>query len=157
MKRISTVMLLVLCLGDQSGVQGGVVATQLWNKLAVSTTLSYLHVTTPKPKYFPDIYPWNAFNYTASAGYLLLPRSYTNYRQINLNLYVELLGQQTLDKKLHYLDLAPAIQLIFNSNAKLNLGYRFQLNSDMHRMSKESVLVSFEYVFLNALKRTRKS
>ena len=29
--------------GDQSGVQGGVILTQLWNKLAISSTVSYLH------------------------------------------------------------------------------------------------------------------
>lgn len=141
--------------GDQSGVQGGLVITQLWDKLAVSSTLSYLQVLSEKPKIAggADPYPYQAFNYTLSAGYLLLPRSYTDYWQTNLNIYAELLGQQTLDKKRYYVDFAPALQLIFNSNAKLNLGYRFQLNSDMHRMAEKSWLVSFEYVFLNALKK----
>lgn len=141
--------------GDQSGVRGGVVLTQLWQKLAVSGSASYTQVTTKKPKYISDIYPWQALNYTLSAGYLLLPREYTGYGQTNLNLYLELLGQRTLDRKQHYLDLAPAVQLIFNSTAKLNLGYRFQLNSDMHRMAEKSWLVSFEYLFLNALKKKR--
>lgn len=138
--------------GDQSGVLGGLVATQLINKLAVSATVSYLHVTTERPVYFPEVYPYDAFNYTASAGFLLLPFNYTGYNQLNVNLYTELLGQQLLDKKMYYVDLAPAIQFIFNSNAKLNLGYRFQLNSDMHRMSTKQWLVGFEYVFLNALR-----
>ncbi len=140
--------------GDQSGVQGGVVITQLWDKLAVSSTLSYLQVLSEKPTIIgggEDPYPYRSFNYSLSAGYLLLPRSYTSYKQTNLNIYTELLGQQTLDKRHFYVDLAPAVQLIFNSNAKLNLGYRFQLNSDMHRMAERSWLVSFEYVFLNAL------
>jgi hypothetical protein len=138
--------------GDQSGVMGGIVATQLINKLAVSATASYLHVTTERPKYFPEVYPYDAFNYTASAGYLLLPFEYTGYNQLNVNLYTELLGQQILDKKLFYVDLAPAIQFIFSSNAKLNAGYRFQLNSNMHRMAEKQWLVSFEYVFLNVLR-----
>ncbi|WP_315822204.1 hypothetical protein [Paraflavitalea speifideaquila] len=127
--------------------------TQLWQKLALSSSVSYAQVTTKKPKYIQDAYPWKALNYTLSAGYLVLPREYTSYRQTNLNVYVELLGQQTLDRKQYYLDLAPAIQLIFNSNAKLNLGHRFQLNSDMHRMAEKSWQLSFEYVFLNALKK----
>jgi len=139
--------------GDQSGVMGGIIITQLWKKLAVSGTGSFAQVTSKKPKYIEEAYPWQALNYSLSAGYLVLPFEYTSYKQTNLNLYVELLGQQTLDRKQHYLDLAPAVQLIFNSNAKLNVGHRFQLNSDMHRMAKKSWLVSFEYVFLNALRK----
>jgi hypothetical protein len=141
--------------GDQSGVLGGIIATQLINKLAVSATASYLHVTTERPKYFPEIYAYDAFTYTASAGYLLLPFQYTGYNQLNVNLYTELLGQQLLDKKMYYVDLAPAVQFIFNSNAKLNMGYRWQLNSNMHRMAKKQWLVSFEYVFLNALRKKK--
>lgn len=143
-----------LCLdGDQSGVQGGVVATQLLNKLALSTTISYLYVTSQRPKFNADAYPYQAFNYTASAGYLLFPVSYTDFKQVNLNLYTELLGQETLDNRHYFVDLAPAIQLIFNSNAKFDIGYRFQLNGDMDRMAKSKWLASFEYVFLNALKK----
>jgi hypothetical protein len=134
---------------------GGLIATQLVNKLAISGTVSYLHVLTEKPKYFPEVYPYDAFNYSASAGFLLLPFEYTSYDQLNVNLYTELLGQQILDKKLFYVDLAPAVQFIFNSNAKLNAGYRFQLNSNMHRMAKKQWLVSFEYVFLNALRKKK--
>lgn len=142
--------------GDQSGVQGGFIFTQLVQKLAVSTTVSYLQVTTPKAKPFPEAYPYQAFNYTASAGYLILPVNYTDYKQTNLNVYAELIGQQTLDKKRYFVDLAPAIQLIFNSNTKLNLGYRFQLNSNMHRMSTRTWLISFERTFLNALSSKKK-
>lgn len=139
--------------GDQSGVQGGLVATQLVNKLAVSASTGYLYVTSKRPSYFPEIYPYHAFNYTASAGYLVLPFQYTSYNQLNVNLYTELLGQQSLDKKLFYVDLAPAVQFIFQSNAKLNVGHRWQLNSNMHRMAKKQWLVSFEYVWLGAIKR----
>lgn len=137
--------------GDQSGVQGGLIFTQLLQKLAVSATASFLQVTTPKAKPFAEAYPYQAFNYTASAGYLILPVNYTDYKQTNLNVYAELIGQQTLDRKRYFIDLAPALQLIFNSNTKLNIGYRFQLNSNMHRMAERSWLVSFERTFLNAL------
>jgi hypothetical protein len=139
--------------GDQSGVQAGVVATQLLNKLALSSTVSYLYVTSQRPKYNVDAYPYQAFNYTASAGYLLFPFSYTNYNQVNMNLYTELLGQETLDNRHYFVDLAPALQFIFNSNAKFDIGYRFELNGDMDRMAKNRLVTSFEYVFLNALKK----
>jgi hypothetical protein len=48
---------------------------------------------------------------------------------------------------LYYVDLAPAIQLIFASKTKLNLGYRFQLDSDMKRMMQRSWLFSIEASF----------
>jgi len=141
--------------GDQSGLLAGIVATQLWQKLAVSSSVSFTQVTTEKPKFIPEAYPWQALNYSLSAGYLVLPRTYTSFRQTNLNVYVELLGQQTTDRKQYYVDLAPALQLIFNSNAKVNMGYRFQLNSDMHRMAEKSWQLGFEYVFLNALQKKK--
>lgn len=139
--------------GDQSGVMGGVIFTQLWQKLALSSTVSYAKVTTEKPAFTPDVYPRQALNYSLSAGYLVLPQTYTSYKQTNWNIYTELLGQQTLDRKQYYIDLAPALQLIFNSNAKLNLGYRFQLSGDLRRMAERSWQASFEYVFLNALSK----
>ncbi len=139
--------------GDQGGIQAGVIATQLWNKLAVSGTGSVLQVLADRPKVFPDNHTYSSFNYSLSAGYLVLPFEYTSYRQTNLNVYAELLGQRSLDKKLYFIDFAPALQLIFNSIYKLNLGYRFQLGGNMNRMSNNSFHISFESIFLNALKR----
>jgi len=144
--------------GDKSGVAVGLIATQLINKLAVSATISHTQVLdgsrNDKVLYTPER-NYQSVNYTFSAGYLLFPRNYTDYRQINMNLYVELLGQQTLDRSTHYWDLAPAVQFIFNSTSKINLGYRFQLNGTMERISKESWLLSYEWAFLNALKQRK--
>lgn len=141
--------------GDQSGIQYGIIATQLVNKLAVSATVSNVQILQSSrwPKQSPPSYPYQAIDYTVSAGYLLFPRAYTDYRQTNLNLYLELLGQKTYDLDRYYVDLAPAVQFIFNSNAKLNIGYRFELRGDMHRMADRSWMISFERTFLNALKR----
>ena len=143
-------------MGDKSGVQAGIILTQLWNKLAVSGTVSHTQVLDKSRNnnviYIPPR-NYQSVDYSLSAGYLLFPRNYTNYNQTNLNLYLELLGQQILDRKLNYLDLAPALQLIFNSNFKLNLGYRFQLNSNMQRMGTNGWLISVERIFLNALRK----
>ena len=146
----------ITLMGDKSGVQIGLIATQLWNKLAVSGTVTHTQILdksrNDKVIYVPGrIY--QGMNYSLSAGYLLFPKEYTNYKQTNLNLYTELLAQQTLDQKKHYVDIAPALQFIFNSNAKLNLGYRFQVAGNMSRMSTNSWQVSFERTFLNALKK----
>ncbi|MGZ8551739.1 MAG: hypothetical protein ACXWV2_13795, partial [Chitinophagaceae bacterium] len=145
--------------GDKSGVQLGLIATQLWNKLAVSGTVSHTQVLHKSRDSKTDIYIpsriYQVMNYSLSAGYLVLPFQYTDYKQTNLNIYTEVLAQQSLDRKAYFVDLAPAVQLIFNSNAKLNLGYRFQLNGDMLRMSENSWLISFERTFLNALRKKK--
>ena len=145
----------ITLMGDKSGVEAGIIATQLWNKFALSGTVSHTQVLdksrNDKVIYVPSrIY--QAMNYSLSGGLLLFPKEYTDYKQTNVNLYAELLAEQTLDIKKHCVDLAPAIQFIFNSNAKLNIGYRFQVSSNMQRMAMNSWLVSFERTFLNALK-----
>lgn len=140
--------------GDQSGVRSGIIMTQLLHKLALSTTLSLSEVLQEERwDEGPDPYSYQSFNYTLSGGYLVLPRKYKSFRQTNFNVYVEFLGSSNLGRNLHYLDMAPAIQFIFNSNAKLNLGYRFQLYGNMHRMGTEQLDVSFEWTMLNALKK----
>ena len=147
--------------GDQSGVQAGLIATQLWNKLAVSGTVSLIEVFDEKrgDKSLPQQYAFEALNYSVSAGYLVLPVNYQSYKQTNLNLYAELLGGYNLDFEYekYYIDLAPAIQFIFNSTSKLNFGYRFQLNSDIYRLMKSSFMISYDHIFLNALNKKRKS
>ena len=143
--------------GDKSGIQFGLIATQLWHKLAVSGAVSHTQVLDKSRKSKNTVYIpsriYQAMNYSLSAGYLLLPKEYNNYKQTNLNLYAEVLAQQSLDRKAYYIDLGPALQLIFNSNTKLNFGYRFQVDGNMQRMAKTSWLISLERTFLNALKK----
>ena len=138
--------------GDKSGVQAGLIATHLHNKLAISAIISHTQVLD-KSRYDKVIYApsriYQSLNYSLSAGYLLIPREYTDYKQLNINFYTELLGQQTLDRKTYFVDLAPAFQFIFNSNFKVNIGYRFQLAGTSERMSDNSWLISLERTFLN--------
>jgi len=140
--------------GDQPGIQAGIIATQLLHKLAISSTISWTENMQGIrwEKSFPQIVPYEAVNYSLSAGYLLFPKTYRDYNQPNLNVYVELLGQRTTGLNKYFIDIAPAVQLILNSTAKINLGYRYQLSSNMNRMSDKSWLISFEWLFLNALK-----
>lgn len=141
--------------GDQSGVQTGLVMTQLLHKLAISSTIGITELLHWRrwDKTHTGMHPYQAFNYSFSAGYLLFPRRYTSYKQTNLNLYLEFLGSRNLDRPGHYVDLAPAVQLILNSNTKVNAGYRFQLSGNMFRMAQNSLLISVETTFLNVLKR----
>lgn len=146
----------ITLMGDKSGIGFGLIATQLWHKLAVSATVSHTQVLDPSRDnaviYVPER-AYESMNYDLSAGLLLFPREYTNYKQLNINLYTELLAEQAIDIGKHCVDLAPAVQFIFNSNTKLNIGYRFQLSGTMRRMSNESWQISLERTFLNALKK----
>ncbi|HUC81097.1 MAG TPA: hypothetical protein VMR70_09285 [Flavisolibacter sp.] len=149
-----------LQMGEQSGVMAGLIATQLWNKFAISATGSWNEVLDAErwDKVHTGVHAVQSFNYSLSAGYLLLPFEYKDYDQTNINLYAELLGSRNInfDREKYYVDLAPSVQAIFNSAAKLNVGYRFQLSSDIYRLTKNSWMVSFEYLFLNALKKKAK-
>ncbi|MES1223197.1 MAG: hypothetical protein ABUT20_47325, partial [Bacteroidota bacterium] len=143
--------------GENSGIQAGIIATQLINKLAVSGTSSVIKVFASAVEHAS--YPDNsstAFYYSLSAGYLLLPFNYSDYKQTNLNLYFETIGMKGLDKGGYMLDLAPALQLIFNSNFKVNLGARFQVTGDMVRVGEKNYFISLERTFLGALHHKKK-
>lgn len=135
----------VSLMGDKTGVEAGLIATQLWHKLAVSGTISRTEVMDGS-RYDRSL------NYSISAGYLLLPRSYRDYNRTNLNLYVELLGQRLIGENLFFVDIAPALQVILGSRTKINLGQRFQLDGNMGRMARRSWLISVETSFLQVWK-----
>lgn len=133
--------------GDNSGVQGGLVATQLLHKLALSGSASYLRAFENRGGY--EAVTRNSVGYTLSAGYLLFPKQYTNYEQTNVNLYVELLGKTNPGQGQSYLDIAPAVQFIFNSVLRLDLSYRTPLANRMVRNTQNMYLVRVEYNLFN--------
>jgi hypothetical protein len=133
--------------GDNTGLQGGLVATQLLHKLALSGSLSYLRAFENRGGYQPVTR--NSIGYTLSAGYLLFPKQYTNYEQVNVNLYAELLGKANPGKGQHYLDIAPAVQFIFNSTLRVDLSYRTPLTNRMVRNTQNMYLVRLEYNLFN--------
>ena len=141
--------------GSSTGIGGGVIATQLLHKLAVSATLGYDRYFRNVKDEMPLFFSKNALNYSLSAGYLLLPRTYKSYKQTNLNLYVELLGKSNLDqyRRKHFVDVAPAIQFIFNSTTRVDLSYRTQLFGDMERNMTTTYLVRLEHNIFNIRKK----
>jgi hypothetical protein len=139
--------------GDNNGAQVGLIATQLVNKLAVSGTAAYTRVFNKEIAHQHEGTPsYDMLNYSLSTGYLLLPKNYTDYKQTNVNLYFEMLGMRSLDQKHYGLDFAPALQFIFNSNTKINLGYRFQVAGNMTRIANKAFLVSVEHTLFNIWK-----
>ena len=154
--------------GDNSGWQGGIVATQLIHKLALSATVGYSSTFNKNdsrldidPMMMLHGPPTNIFyqpkemlNYSLSSGYLLLPFVYKNYNQPNFNLYVELLGKANPANGNSYLDIAPAVQLILNSKTRIDVGYRFQATGNMpNRYLRNMYLARVEFNFFNALNK----
>ncbi|MDB5131907.1 MAG: hypothetical protein JWR02_1656 [Mucilaginibacter sp.] len=136
--------------GDNSGLQGGVIFTQLLHKLALSGSVSYLHAWDNGEGYnLPVSNAANAIAYTFSTGYLLLPKAYKSYNQVNLNLYMEFLGKTNPGYNQSYLDAAPAMQLIFNSLIRVDFSYRVPLYSSMIRNTGHMYLVRLEYNLFN--------
>lgn len=135
-----------------SGFETGVIATKLINRLALSSSFSYEHALDKDFKKLPSLQAANAVNYTLSAGKLFLPKEYKNYRQINMNMMLEFLGQALPGKGRSYMDIAPAVQFIFNSQGRIDIGYRTALYNNMQRDASHSFLLRFEYLFFNMMK-----
>jgi hypothetical protein len=132
--------------GDNSGAGTGLIATYLIHKFAASFTVGYII-----PYQFQQVdssisikYS-NAINYSLSFGYLLLPRTYKNYKQVNINLYMEFMGEAYgaafISKKGEavftgyapslakgsYLEARPGVQFIFASNTTISFSPAYPL------------------------------
>ncbi|GAB3923659.1 hypothetical protein GCM10028827_10570 [Mucilaginibacter myungsuensis] len=136
--------------GDNSGMQGGVIITQLIHKLAISGSASYIRGFDNRGSYvMPVANSRDALAYSLSAGYLLLPKTYTDYDQVNVNLYLELLGKTNPGYGQSYLDAAPAVQFIFNSVFRADASYRTPIYGNMTRNTQNMFLVRLEYNLFN--------
>lgn len=140
--------------GDNSGIQGGLIFTQLLHKLALSTTLSYTKSFERDSKQqlgMPQ--PNQMLGYSLSSGYLVLPFVYKNYNQPNFNLYFEVLGKTNPENGKSYVDFAPAVQMIINSRTRIDLGYRFEVAGNVaNRYNKNMYMIRAEFNFYNVLK-----
>lgn len=140
-------------MGHNSGFETGLVATKLIKKLAISSSVSFEKALDNKPSYnFPSNLGDNATNYTLSFGKLMYPKKYTNFKQTNINLMVEFVGQTINENGKSYLDVVPAIQFIFNSQARLDFAYRHELVSSMLRSAPNGFYFNLEYNFFNIFK-----
>ena len=148
--------------GQNSGYEAGIVATKLLNKFAFSATTSFLHATDNgnNNKFYYGTTQRNAISYTASVGKLLLPKEYTDYKQTNLNAMVEFLGQANTGSSLGYLDIAPSLQVIINSVARIDVGQRIKLSGKLQRSAPGGTFIRLEYNLFNVLNlrsKTRKN
>lgn len=151
-------------LDDTKGYGGGLIATGLLQRFAASVTVGGIFPSPYKGE-VPDLIPSlpgapakivyaNGAQYSLSLGYLLLPRKYKNYKQTNLNIYLELLGKSYGTPKIylenvgqpgstyqvtgikipaltngHYIEMHPGLQVIIKSNLRVDLSAGFPLMS----------------------------
>jgi hypothetical protein len=140
--------------GHNSGMEAGVVATQLLRKVALSSSVSLLKAVDNgnNNKYLYGSKNSKAVNYTFSIGKLMLPKEYKDYRQTNINLMAEFLTQVNTGSGKYYMDVAPSVQMIFNSQSRVDIGYRAELSSTLLRTAPNGFFVRLEYNFFNAFK-----
>jgi hypothetical protein len=137
-------------LGHNSGFETGVIATKLIHKLAISSSVSFEKALDIKPNHpFPSTFGDNATNYTLSFGKLMYPKKYTNFKQTNINLMVEFVGQTINENGKSFLDIVPAVQFIFNSQARIDVAYRQELVSSMLRTAPNGIYLNLYYTFFN--------
>ena len=132
-----------------SGYKGGVVATQLLHKTALSSSVSYGQALNNGTEHHIESTKYRAVDATLSVGRLVLPKQYKNFKQTNLNLMLELLAQYNTGLQKSYIDVAPSVQLIFNSRWRIDGARRKQLYGNLQRISNNSFLVRLEYNFFN--------
>jgi hypothetical protein len=138
-------------MGDNNGFAAGVIFTKLYKRLAVSAGLSGVIPL----KYHEEakdltIQYGKAVHYSLSIGFLLLPKEYRSYDQVNVNVYAEFLGRSYGGAEIsmggesvliddvpslepgHYLELRPAIQFVFWSNTRLDLSSSILLSGESY-------------------------
>ncbi|MBI2721951.1 MAG: hypothetical protein HYX39_07235 [Bacteroidetes bacterium] len=138
---------------DTKGYGGGLIATYLKNHFAVAFTGG---VIVPKyydgysldlggVKVPTRIEYGRAAIYNLSFGYLVYPKQYSDYNQTNINLYVEFIGksyeaakvtqfgyvnvpiQTPILSKGNYVEIHPSVQVIFDSNLRIDLSVGFPM------------------------------
>ena len=140
-------------MGHNTGFETGIIATQLIEKVALSATLSFEKALDNKPNYdFPSTQSNTATNYTLSVGNLIYPKKYINFKQTNINLMLEMVGQTLSDNGKTYIDVVPSVQFIIHSQARIDVAYRHELFSNMLRTAPNGVYLNFEYTFFNIIK-----
>ncbi len=139
--------------GHNTGYEMGVVSTKLVNKVALSSSVAFLHAmdnSTTETFIYGDKRR-NAINYTLSIGKLLLPKEYVSYNQMNVNGMLEFLCQTNLYSGNTFVDVAPVIQFIIKSKMRFDLGYRYNVSNKLEQSAPNGLLFRFEYNFFNVL------
>ena len=138
--------------GHNSGYELGLIGTQLLHKTALSVSASFEQaMDNAKGNEFPVDQSRRALNYVASLGHLFYPKKYTGYGQTNINAMVEVIGQYQPENGRSFIDIAPSIQFIFNSQTRVDVGYKYELAGNMLRTAPNGLLIRVEHLLFNVL------
>ncbi len=144
-------------MGHNSGFEAGLVATKLIKKVAISTTVSLEKALDNEPDNpFPANQSNMAFNYTLSFGKLMYPKHFSDFKQTNINLMLELEGQTLNENQKSFLDVVPSVQFIVNSQARIDLAYKQQLYSSMVRSAPNGFYLNLQYTFFSIKSNKKK-
>jgi len=148
--------------GQQTGGGLNLTATYLYKKLALSANVGGVAtVGSAQWGELPVRYQaGQAINFALSAGMLVLPFRYKDYRQTNLNLYAELLGSYYTGGAITglgllpgtraftgpwFLEVAPAVQVIVRSRLRLDFAVRVPLVATEHHLTHYTGYLAAEY------------
>jgi len=165
-----------------SGIGGGIISTYLIHHFAATFTTGFI-LPQPFDGYSYDnyggVYPTkitygNAAIYNLALGYLLYPSHYKNYRQTNINVYIEFLGksygsatvsqQDGVDyravpnnlailKAASYLDANPGIQFILRSNMRIEASADLKLLNQSHIHTYPIYILAMQRYFYPAKRK----
>ncbi len=142
---------------DNYTFKNDVIVTNLIKKLAITGGMGF-NINFPKN----DFKFGNYFNWSLAFGYLLLPRQYSGYNDVNINLYSEskayffyknqFLGQDIYNSGGFRLDTYLGIQAIFFSSLMAELSYKIPVHSNEFTETNigtrtAALLMSLRYLF----------
>ena len=160
---------------DNSGYGGGLIFTKLYKRFAASFTSGFiksLPYTQQNDLYKLTFKSGDVLVNNLSLGYRIYPRTFANYKDININLYAEIINRRYLSATIYYdgvpfdysfikdngaiytyngfvknqyTELRTSVQFIFNSTSRLDIGFAVPIIS-------RSYLYDYPLVFINIQK-----
>lgn len=142
---------------DNYTLKNEIIVTNLIKKFAATGVMGF-NINFPKN----DFKFGNYFDWTLAFGYLLLPRQYSGYDDINLNIYSEskayffyknqFLGEDIYNSGGFRLDTYLGIQAIFFSSLMAELSYKIPVHSNEYAEvyygnRTSALLLSLRYLF----------
>jgi len=142
---------------DNYTVKNDLIVTNLIDKFSITGEMGY-NINLPKN----DFKFGNYFDWTLAMGYLVLPRQYKSYDDVNVNVYSEtkayyfeknqFLGDDIINSGGFRLDTYFGLQTIFFSSLMLEMSYKVPLHSNEYSETQigersTALLFSLRYLF----------
>lgn len=154
-------------MGDNAGFGGGIIATKLIKKLAISATAGIIKpITYKEPDKNMTFQSGDATYFMISAGYLLYPLQYKSYKDLNINIYLEALYKEYQAGALYiereyenldvfpylregkYLEIRPGLQFIMDSKNRLDLSFAVTAYGNTFIRNNPTVFIGYQrYLF----------